>query len=826
MNNRVALSVRALVEHVYRSGGLGFGFHSASALAEGTRIHQAVQREYGELDRKEVFLKTEIAVGSLILAVEGRCDGLLAGEDGALTVEEIKSSSEPELPAEGKKVHWAQALLYAYMAVLERELPDIGVRLTYVDTATGERRSFERTETRAALEAFAAETAERYAPYAELLLRHEAAMRESARQLAFPFSAYRPGQRHLSGAVYTAVSERVNLFAQAPTGIGKTMSALFPAVKAIGEGRARAFLYLTAKTVTRFAAQEALARLAAGGLVLHAVTLTAKDKICFREEGCTGKSCPFAEGYYDRLGEGLMDLLGSETLMDRSVIEAYARKHRLCPFELSLDVSYACDAVICDYNYVFDPRIGFKRLADERRKETVLLIDEAHNLVDRGREMYSAQLTKAPFLAISRRYRAADRRLAAAAKAVNAFFVQLRKACAAADGEEAAAAGGRGSGVPGTGAAEAGGGVWKEPPAELPGLLERFAEAAEAELARAAGRPSPAGGSPGAAGAELPLLFGPVPEAGPADPGAPEGAAEAEEEAEAGDPLLEAYFAAQAMLRTLRTYDERYLTYAEVLRGDVRLKLFNLDPSHLLAQAAKGFRSRIHFSATLSPLAYYRDMLGAGENDYSLVVPSPFSPEQWSVSILPVSTRYRDREGSVERLARALAALTETPANRLVFFPSYAYLNRVYERFAELAPDVRTLVQAGGMDEAAREAFLAAFQPGSREGLLGFAVLGGVFAEGVDLPGDRLSGVMVVGVGLPQVGLERELLRRFFDEQGKNGFDYAYVYPGMTKVLQAGGRLIRGESDTGVIVLADDRFLRQPYADLLPREWRGYRVVR
>lgn len=764
----ICLSVRTLVEYAYASGSIEPGFRSAAALSEGTRIHQHIQRQYKEVDRKEVYLKTELTCGGLRFVIDGRCDGLLDDEAGGYIVEEIKSTGAPldEL-GEGREVHWAQARMYAYMILKNEPLPHIAIRLTYVRQGGSESRQLVRTETRESLEAFAAETVARYAPFAELKTRHQQRRDDSIRSLAFPFPAYRPGQRRLAAAVYKTAQEGVNLFAEAPTGIGKTMSTLFPAVKALGEGVIGGLYYLTAKTVNRLAAQDAVALLQGGGLRLHTVTLTAKEKACFCALGLCGKEpCPFAEGYYDRINDAVLDILGQETLMTSAVIAEYARKHQVCPFEYSLDLAYASDLVICDYNYIYDPRISFKRNAEERKKRTALLVDEAHNLVDRGREMYSAVLTKAPFLALQRRYKSGRKGLSAAAKAVNAFFIALRKSCG-----------------------EGGTGRWDEYPEELPPLLEDFAAEAETELA-------------------APVLAPPLP---------------GDEEA---GLLQDTYFAAQNMLRTFKLYDDCYITYAETGRGDVTLKLFNLDPSRLLRQMSKSYRSQIFFSATLSPLSYYRDMLGAGEGDYSLSVPSPFHKEQWQVSVLTVSTRYHERETSLVPLGDALMGMVSArKGNYLAFFPSYIYMQQVYEQFTGKYPEVRTQVQRTGMDEAEREGFLGAFQPDNPETLLGFAVLGGIFSEGVDLPGDRLNGVMVVGVGLPQVGLERNLLRAYFQAQGKNGFDYAYVIPGMCRVLQAGGRLIRSESDNGVIVLADDRFLQPPYVHLLPEEWKDYLVL-
>lgn len=766
MDQKVTISVRTLVEYAFRTGSIEPGFHSSSSLVEGTRIHQRIQKQYKEGDRKEVYLKTEMVYGELLYIVDGRCDGLLVSEDGTPIVEEIKSTSTPlDGLEEGKEVHWAQALMYAYMISLEQGLTSIEVRLTYVHRGEDEQKSLQRTVTIEELSAFAEATVAKYAPYAEMMLRYESRKEQSLQKLTFPFPSYRKGQRHFAGAVYKSVLEGVSLFAQAPTGIGKTMSTLFPVLKAMGEGQAKGLFYLTAKTVTRIAAQEAVELLRNQGLYLHVIMLTAKEKACFREEGLCGKdSCPYAEGYYDRINGALLDMLEQETLMTREIIALYAHKHKVCPFEFSIDAAYACDAVICDYNYIYDPRISLKRLTEERKKEMVLLVDEAHNLVDRGREMFSASLKKAPFLGLQRQYKEVNKNLGTAAKAVNSFFISLRKSCND-DGQ----------------------GQWAEFPEELPSLLEAFALEAERELIHPT------------------AYIVPITDEGE-------------------NSLLDTYYAVQGMLRTIKTYDERYITYAEVQRGDVYIKLFNMDPSYLLRQMSKNFRSQILFSATLSPMSYFRDMIGAEVEDYSLKVPSPFQKEQWQVTILPISTRYHDRADSLLPLSNAINDMVSRKGNYLVFFPSYLYLQNVYEVFNEQHPEIQTLVQGTGMTELERENFLSSFRPDNKDTLLGFAVLGGIFSEGVDLPGDRLNGVMVVGVGLPQLGLERNLLRQYFNVEGKNGFDYAYVYPGMCKVLQAGGRLIRSEKDTGIIVLADDRFLQRPYVQLLPEEWRDYLV--
>ncbi|MGG1616188.1 ATP-dependent DNA helicase [Paenibacillus sp. NRS-1781] len=767
MKEPINISVRPLVEYMHRSGSIHGGFHSNSSMLEGTRVHQLIQKSYKEHDRKEVHLRTEIPYEGALFIVEGRCDGLIE-LDGIWTVDEIKSISIPleDIPGDGQPVHWAQAFLYAYMIAREEQRNSMQAQLTYVQAHSGEIRRFRRVLSFAELETFALRMVEGYAPYAFLLRAHAEKRDASIATLAFPFATYRSGQRPLAGSVYKTIAEGVNLFAKAPTGIGKTVSTLFPAIKAIGEGLVSRVYYVTARTTTRAAAEEAYAKMQAQGLYMHVVTLTAKDKICFKDENdCDAGACSMCEGYYDRINGAVSDILANETLMTRAVIEYYARKHRVCPFEFSLDVAYASDGIISDYNYVFDPRISLKRLLEEHKRKGVVLVDEAHNLVERGRDMFSAEMLKSSFLELKKEFKLLSPEIAGAASAVNAHMIALRKLYA-----------------------DTGKAVNTETPHEVLELLAPFVEAAERELLTGAGSTS-------SSGAAYTLL-------------------------------LDTYFAAQNMLRIAALYDERYVTYIEAGRSEVRVKLFCLDPSHLLGQAVKGYRSAIYFSATLTPLAYYRDMLGAREEDYTLQVPSPFHQEQWDVRLLPLSIRYRDRERSKGAIADMLAGLAEErKGNMLVFFPSYPYLREVYEEFMARGVSADTLVQSPGMTEPERDRFLEAFQPGQERTLLGFAVLGGVFAEGVDLPGDRLNGVVVVGVGLPQIGAERDVLRDYFSEQGRNGFNYAYVYPGMNKVLQAGGRLIRTEHDEGLLVLIDDRFAKEPYASLLPEEWRSYRVT-
>ncbi len=761
MTKEIRLSVRPLVEYVFRSGSIDNRFRASSSMTEGTIAHQKIQKTYEESDQKEVYLKTEIDFKGLSFVIDGRCDGLLKSNE-IITIDEIKSTRGDlgDITGTSNPAHWAQAKFYAYMYACDHGLDQMKVQLTYVHVETEEKKRFTDVCTFSELETYIMDVVEKFEPYAALLLAHREKRNRSIKELPFPFEKYRAGQRKFAGAVYKSITDEMDLFAHAPTGTGKTVSTIFPAVKAIGEGHLERLFYLTAKTITRTAAEETLALMKGKGLHMSSVTVTAKDKVCFKDKViCQKDYCEFADGYYNRVNEGILDILANETLMDRVTIEEYARKHMLCPFEYSLDLAYTADMIIGDYNYIFDPRISLKRFLEEQKKRTVLLVDEAHNLVDRARGMFSAELFKSPFLQLRRTFKEENRGIFESAKAVNDHLLKLKKQY-------------------GNGQLEL-----DELPASLIGLLDAFVTEAEQELLN-------------------------------------------KKEGEAQALLLDTYFSAKNFVRISEFYDERYVTYLEHEKNEVKIKMFCLDPSHLLQQFGKGYRSKVYFSATLSPLHYFKDMLGANEEDYTISIPSPFAKENVEVFIQPLSTRYRDRELSVRPILSMVKNLLDTrPGNYLFFFPSYAYMRMVYEQFEEEDWGYEAIVQSSGMAEEEREVYLARFVAGHDKTLIGFAVMGGIFSEGVDLKGDRLNGVVIVGVGLPQLNPERNIIKEYFNKRDKNGYDYAYVYPGINKVLQAGGRLIRTEDDDGTIVLVDDRFLTPKYQKLLPAEWMDFKVI-
>ncbi|WP_173918428.1 helicase C-terminal domain-containing protein [Halobacillus sp. Marseille-Q1614] len=757
MGEEIKISVRELMEYVYKGGSIDNRFRTSTSLTEGTAIHQAVQKEYLTDDKKEVPLRLEYEAGELKIVVHGRCDGLLQTDDGVV-IDEIKSTSSllENISIEDFPVYWAQAKGYAYIYAKQEGLKEIRVQLTYVQKKSKEKKRFLEVFSMNDLEIFFNHTIDQYMSFAKLIAQLREKKEQSIPKLKFPFPKYREGQRHLAGAVYRTIQEKRNLYAQAPTGIGKTMSSLFPAIKALENNEYERIFYLTAKTVTRLTAEESLLLLEKNGVNLRSVTITAKDKICFKDESiCQPEHCEFAEGYYDRINGAMVDVLRNETQITREVVENYARKHKVCPFEFSLDLTDVVDVIIGDYNYIFDPRVSLKRLLPERKKKTALLIDEAHNLVERAREMYSAEITKNAFWDIEEEWSAVNEPLTKAAKAVTKDLAALGHTEKVKTVDEISGS--------------------------LEENLERFTEAAELEL-------------------------------------------KDDQESEQAEALLERYFSAQNFLKILMLVDDHYKQIVTNERDDISLKLFCLDPSEVLKHVVKPFRASVFFSATLSPFAYYKDMLGGEREDYILRLPSPYHAEQIEAVIAPISTRYKNREQTAEKIAERLYhQVKNLNGNHLFFFPSYQYMQLIYDEFQKFK-DINTVEQEQGMTEERRDDFLAQFVEGGQ--LVGFAVLGGVFSEGVDLRGNRLNGVAVVGIGLAPRSFEKELIKDYFIEKGKNGYDYAYVFPGMNKVLQAGGRLIRSENDHGIIQLIDDRFLTSKYIQLLPEEWKDFQVVR
>ena len=796
----VHLPIRQLVEFLLRTGSIDSRFTGFDRALEGAHIHRKLQKAAGDGYQAEVFLSVERQAEDITFTLEGRADGIFTDETGTVVIDEIKTTAVPpeEITEDMNPCHWAQGMVYGAIYATQQSLPELNVRLTYYQIDTDQIIRFIRRFTQQELDEFLDKLLCQYAPWAQRRIEWDVKRTQSLAALQFPFAQYRPGQRSMAGEIYRACRAGktadckggTRLFCQAPTGIGKTMSALFPALKAMGEGNGEKLFYLTARNTTQTAAEDALTRLhtAQPELALRSVTLTAKEKVCLHPDAeghpaCLPELCPYANGYYERIKDALAALLDGAPQFGRAALEAAARQFTVCPFELGLDLSAWADVVIGDYNYLFDPVVRLHRFFDAAG-DWLFLIDEAHNLPDRARAMYSAGFAKSALTDAKRALGRGKSSLKTALARADRAFLEARK-------QVAVLAPRRGVSPP---AADAAGqtSLLEEIPAPgiaLPEpLLAQEGTVFFRELPDALLKP-------------LHALQAPLQDWLEQNP-----------DADAHARLLELYFAVQDITRAADRYDTHFVTQLTARGSELELELLCLDPSAFVDASLGYGRAAALFSATLTPPAYYRGVLGCPDAR-AVALESPFPPDHLGLYCLPgISTRYRDREASIPAVSDALAALAGGKVgNYLAFFPSYAYLRRVHEDFTARYPGIATLAQESGLDDAARAAFLQKFTPDPAQTLLGFGVMGGIFGEGVDLVGDRLIGCAIVGVGLPQVNPRQEILRRYYDEQSGTGFDYAYRYPGMNKVLQAAGRVIRTAWDRGVVLLLDDRFARSEY---------------
>ena len=758
----IRISVRNLVEFILREGDIDNrtgGGQDPENMQMGSRIHRKIQRQMGSDYQAEVPLKTEIVCDGFTLKIEGRADGLIHTKEQVM-VDEIKGVlRELDRVQEPAGIHLAQAKCYASMIAEQEGVDEIGVQMTYCQMETEEVKRFQYSYQSNELKVWFDEVIRQYEKWAKFQIEWRKARNASIKGIEFPFP-YRKGQRDLAVSVYRTILRKKKLFIQAPTGVGKTISTVFPAVKAVGEELGEKIFYLTAKTITRTVAEQAFETLREQNLKFKVITLTAKEKICFCEEtSCNPDDCPYAKGHFERVNDAVYELLMQEDVMSREVLEAQARKHKVCPFEMALDVSTWVDGVICDYNYVFDPDARLRRFfAEGGAGGYLFLIDEAHNLVERGRQMYSAELCKEDFLAVKKLVKGEAPRFAKRLEACNKILLAMKKEC------------------------------------ENYKVLDNISHF----------------------GIQLMnVLF--------------ETDRYLEEcvDKEVRETVLDFYFQVRSFLNIYDGLDENYVIYTEYQEnGRFVLKLFCVNPAANLQKCLDKGNSAVFFSATLLPIQYYKRLLSTEKDNYAVYIDSSFdTKKRLLMNGVDVSTRYtmRSREMYQRYATYIFRVVKAKMGNYLIFFPSYRFMEDVYQEFTQLLAsdeeEMELVIQQKHMDEEERENFLRAFEMGREKSLIGFGVLGGIFSEGIDLTNEKLIGTLIIGTGLPQVCNEREILKSYFDQKGLYGFDYAYRYPGMNKVLQAAGRVIRTEDDRGVILLLDERFQREKGKEIFPKEW-------
>ena len=761
---RIRISVRNLVEFIFRSGDIdnriGKGAQK-EAMQEGSRMHRKIQGRMGMEYRAEVPLKLEVPQEQYVLALEGRADGIITNADG-VTVDEIKCMyTDVTRFEEPIFVHKAQAMCYAYIYALQNGLDQISVQLTYCDLDTEEICRFEEAFSFFWLERWFQDMMEAYRKWTDFQFAWRKIRQTSIQTLEFPFP-YREGQYKLVGDVYRTIHRKKILFIQAPTGTGKTISTLFPAIRAVGENLGDKIFYLTAKTITRTVAKDTCDLLKAKGYRGKVIVLTAKEKMCPCEEmDCNPSNCLRAKGHYDRVNDAVYDLITTEEDFTRERMQAQAEKYQVCPFEMSLDASLYADIIICDYNYVFDPNVYLKRFFSEEEKgDYIFLVDEAHNLVERGREMYSAVLVKEEILTVKKLVRGKDRKLEAALEKCNRQMLEWKRECETYTIYESI-------------------GAFAFSLMRLMSLLFIFLQSR-----------------------------GEMPER---------------------KEVTEFYLNLRHFMNMFERVDENYVLYSDFDETDrFCLHLYCVNPSVNLQECLERGKSTIFFSATLLPVNYYKNLLSSKKDNYAVYADSAFREEQRLLFIgRDVSSLYTRRTlGEFHRIALYIQqVLRAKKGNYLIFFPSYRFMEDVYEQFLAVnEQEADCMMQSGNMNEADREEFIQEFSNPRGKSLAAFCVLGGIFSEGIDLKEDLLIGVLIVGTGLPQICNQREILKEYYQEENGQGFDYAYQYPGMNKVLQAAGRVIRTASDRGIIGLLDERFLRSDYRQLFPREWSQYEV--
>lgn len=823
-------SVRNLVEFILRGGDIDnrSGRMITDAMMEGSKIHRKIQRSMGENYQAEVPLALTIEAEEYMLVIEGRADGIAYGEFPNQNSEKEAYTQDTFLDRTGKSeemvyideikgvyrnvatmeapvyVHKAQAMCYAYIYALQNHLDQIGVQMTYCNLDTEDVKLFQEVFAWDALADWFGNLIAEYRKWADWQIMWRRKRQESIQNLEFPYP-YREGQRKLVGDVYRTIRRGKNLFLQAPTGVGKTISTIFPAVKAVGEELADRIFYLTAKTITATVAKETFGLLREQGYQAKIIQLTAKEKLCLcgntaiEQEAadqddpypdfpqikleCNPQNCPYAKGHFDRVNDAVFELLQASDLFTREEILAQARKHRVCPFELSLDVATWCDNILCDYNYVFDPNVYLKRFFQDSSKEKYLfLVDEAHNLVDRSREMYSATLYKEDILAVKKIMKPHNQAIAWTLDKCNKAMLDFKRECE------------------------------NYSVCESVGVLTFYLMRLISQMEEFFEKPR-----------EFPDK----------------------------KTVLDFYFELRNFVNIYDLVDENYVIYDEMQEdGRFMIKLFCVDPSKNLQKCIDKSVSTIFFSATLLPINYYKRLLSTKEDNYAIYAQSTFDETQRLLAFgRDVSTKYTRRgPAEYEKIARYIrAAIRSKKGNYMVFFPSYKMMQDVYDVFVrvERESDTRNgvavsdepniaeesleesltiIMQHSNMNEAEREEFLQAFEQEDSGTLVAFCVMGGIFGEGIDLKNDRLIGAVIVGTGLPQISNEREILKQYYDKQGLSGFDYAFRYPGINKVLQAAGRVIRTQEDRGIIVLLDERFLQSDYNALYPREWKN-RIV-
>lgn len=751
------LSVHQLVDSILRSGDIDDRIYNKETMKEGSSIHGAYQKRQGDNYLAEYPLSGTFSRPLGTIFLQGRADGIYYSSSKA-TIEEIKSTVDDleDFFSSQEKWHLGQALCYALMFMDEKNLKEISIKLVYISQKNNndtliKKYDFCYDEVKSKVD----EIIDAYFVFHKPFYDHIKERDESVKPLPFPFKKFRLGQRELAKYAFGIAKNGGFLFAEAPTGIGKTMSSLYPFIKNFKDNKKEKIFYLTAKSTGLNSVKTAINELRNNNLDIKDIYISSKEKICLCPgHFCNPSDCIFAKGYYSKIKAATVSSFKENVSFDMAFILKKAREFEICPFEFQLDLSLWCDLVVIDYNYFFDPFVYldrfFSSLVD--MSKDMILIDEAHNLIDRGRMMYSSYLSisdlkKVKKSLISKEFASSKRALNKLEKSLKDLFLEKEEEI-------------------------------QEVPLEITKAIESLKRARQKE------------------NKEKPLRY----------------------------PSVYKDFFKEAN-RFLSLYEEYFdSTYRLYIENDT-LYMLCVDPSRYLFDRLNRTSSVLSFSATLSPISYFMEASIGKEKPY-LLLPSPFPKENFKLLIAPkLSLRYTDREKTKEEVASYLKEFVVSKiGNYFIYFPSYGYLQSILPLLD--FPSSNLYMQSKNMNEEEKILFLENFPSNPKSTNVGLLVLGGTFSEGIDLPDDRLIGVAIVGIGIPQVCKENELIKEYYDKkENGNGFDYAYKNPGINKVMQAVGRLIRSESDVGAALLIDDRYLKEDYRLMFSRIWEEYEVV-
>ncbi len=754
------IAIKELAYFVCQSGDLTTEFFSNRDIDAGTKAHIFLQSKYGPDDIKEYYVKQEIKVGEKDYLLHGYIDGVL-DVYGTKIIEEIKSTTLEldTITKDYHQEHLAQAKIYAYLYSLEAGLNTINVRLTYISIIDYETKSFDFIFDIKELEDFTFEALEEYISWINTLNKANERRVETLKTIKFPFEKERPGQKALMKYTYNTLKDNEILYAIAPTGIGKTMATLFSGLKSLEKDDK--LFYLTAKGSGKNAPLEAIKILKDHNLSIKVIDITAKRKICnMKKAHCNPDECPYAKDYFSKLKNATKDIFDSYDIFSADVISEVTEKHQVCAFEFSLYLSYFCDLIIADYNYAFDPKAELIRYFEDDTYKPKLLVDEAHNLISRSKDMYSANLKDDDIRILRAKLNGFKPSVRNECnKAIELFNSYLDKIV-----EKAAF-------------------ISDKMNSDLNVVLRNIIQKCDA-------------------------IF------------------EQNKSIKDKDIIYDAYFKVVDFLRISEYFSVNHRMIVKVEDEKITINYMCLNASEFILNT---IRTKAHgvvfFSATLYPFRYHIDLLTKGEGK-AIVLPSPFDPNNLDLIIdCNISTKYKNRENTIDRIIETIeTAVDSKPGNYIVFFPSYAYLNMVSSTI--INPNYEMIIQKHDFTESEREEIITKFKT-TFNSKVGFFVMGGNFSEGIDYVGEALSGVIIVGVGLPLICDENNLLKEYFEGIYPTlGFEYAYTFPGFNKVVQGVGRVIRDYADKGIAILLDERFNYPLYKKLFPNHWTNVKIIK